>query len=268
VNGVSIASGTTATVPFAGADYDVTVEETQIQVTSAENPLSCADYFGPDNSDRVHIKMKDLAGAAAKLETGALPACARGSASREWVNISQLGSASSSYDGPVVYAKRGTSEGGRECFDFTANVSVGSDLLEVCTNAGRFREPKVGDTFWLSQPNYSIAALRKAQGGPVLLASVEAWWTTTSPAATIEQALGLRVDFAKGCPYATEMNGSGPATTLSLIEAKFATTPATIVHSDDHAVLTIGGQSYDVWVTGDYRDTGASAGFTLIARGS
>ena len=243
---VTIRDSETAVVRLAGIDYDVRVSAQQ--VTPAAD-CRIADY-APDSGVSLDVRAKELAGLLDTLEGGALPSCVVGNDRAVEMGFMLHGATlGTAYDGRVFYERKdSTSDNDTLYFKVEGlpdTVAGQPPEIAISLPPTIFPEPKLGDEFWATMPDYSMGALRDAQSGRLRLAAVYAGSTPVdaSKAAMIEQMLGFPVRFFESCKYANSQNG-----VFSLWDVEFGTTVPVRVHSGSVGSLQIEGSAYEAWV--------------------
>jgi len=260
---VTIADGATATVSIGGIDYVVRVSAQTVAVPASTQ--LCPDYFPPGGL-AVDVQAKDLASLGGALTVDALPACVEGNVVVESANFAITGvDFRTGYEGPAVYSHKVDNYLLFSVMGLTS-LTGDSPMLQIYA-PGLIEEPSVGDEFWASLTSASgaaptVAVLRKAQSGPLLLA----WASGPAPfdaafTAAIAQRLGVQVDTQERCAYAAAAP-SGTSGVVSLWDTFFQTSPPVRVASETTAIVSIAGADFNVWATGE----GSYVSFTLQAR--
>lgn len=245
---VSIADSQTGTVAIGGIDYDVRVSAQLVRAGTQGG--GCADWQAIGGI-AIDAWATDLAGLAAALPTGPLPACAQGNDDSKHVSLSLYEVRNNTpYDGPVFYSGRSPDRSNCFLFDVVGLTSVtGSPpQFEVCAAPDVFSEPAAQQEFWATLPTYSVGALRGPQRGPLLVA-----FATTgvpipaSDAAQIEQTFGVAVGSQRRCDYAALDNAGSVRPLWDLV---FAATPQVTAPSETITSVQIAGTAHRAWYNG------------------
>jgi hypothetical protein len=244
---VTIEDSQVATVAIAGVPYQVRVTAHRESAPS----FGCGiDYF-PENAGglALDVQAQDLKARIANLEQGAPPSCAQGNAPSIDAGFELYGvSASTRYDGPVVYEHQVGSSSWMFSVPGLTPVPV---ELGVQLRGVPFVEPPVGTKLWATLPQIAIGALRESQQGPLIVASA---YTLSAPlqepaASQLAQIFGVAVSAAKSCDYAAPVDEGGSPTTLW--DLAFDTVPPVRVQSGELGKVQLGGKDYAVWVWGE-----------------
>jgi len=244
---LAISDGDTRVARIGGIDYDLglAARRLDIDVSTAKCDVSPGIVF------ELSVRAHDLGPLIATLGHGETPACALGNDKLEgvWIMLSGL-APGDSVDAPVAYTKRGAREGS-DCFDFSVQLfspEPGLPLpsVEVCVPPGSLAEPSKGQELWATILANGISALRRANRGDLIAASiVTSGGNVTS--AQISDALGMPVDMHPGCLYA-EVDSADVLYQHQLLEVAFGAPTPVVVGSQQHGVVSTGATDYDVWV--------------------
>ena len=139
-----------------GVDYDVGLVARSFDY---KQPTGQCFDAGPYAWFQLSVRARDLAALVSTLELGQAPACALGNAEPEDVLVglyNVITAPDISYDGPVLYARRGAREG-FDCYDFDVFDVPGlagspPPTVEACVPPGTLAEPAVGTELWATIP--------------------------------------------------------------------------------------------------------------------
>jgi hypothetical protein len=230
---VVVGDGETATLLLDRVAYDVNLSGFG-WVIAGPGQCGAGPVFPSHLGMRFNLRAQDLAARVTQLPAGIVPFCSRGNFDPKWVVFDTL--APLPYEGPASFI-------GGDAGSFEFALTGGTDLIiQLADLNGQIPVPSVGQTFWLSMPTAEVSVLRSAKDGPVVVAFIDDEGNVPFPSAAIQQALGVNVDLRVSCAYASQG--------LGLVELEFKTTPPVVVRSADHALVTLAGMAYDVWMDG------------------
>lgn len=273
---VTIADGETATVSLGGVPHDVRISAFFVDVPD-EKLRNCPEYQTP-GAVAIDVQARALSSLVEALDVGPPLACARGNAVFPDVAlaINSPTAAHVPYEGPATYARK---VDGALVFDVVGIASTAGEpaVLEVYPS-GLLAEPSPGEELWASivyiDDRHTVTALRRSQGGPLLLGTVAASAPLDAAVvAAVQQTLGVAIAAEVACDYAINdrslfVGSQSEQYVVQLWDVLLGAAPAVRLGSDSTAAITIDGQPLTVWAwaAGSGHDAAVHLTLTATAR--
>jgi hypothetical protein len=246
---VTLSDGEAGTLKLGGFEYDAQVFATRATIGGG----NCySDYFPAEHDFFIELLARSPELITAGLPLGEPPSCSDGNdaAAETWFSL--YGSSGENYAGPVVYA--GVDEA-RQPGAFKLDVpgmapqnGEASVFVLMKATPGTFTPPALGEQLWLDMPDLNVQALRRSQGGELVMATVHGarapLETEPDRKTIIERTLGLSLGAQRRCDY-VELDG-----VQALWDLVVAREPTLFAKSGERTPLEIDGKRYEVWVAG------------------
>lgn len=247
---VTLADGETGTLKLDGLEYDAHVFATRATIGGGK---CYPDYLPAERDFFIELLARSPELITAGLPLGEPPSCSDGNDAAAETFFSLYGlNGDTPYVGAVVYTglDRDVQPGAFK-FDVPGVAPQNGDasvFVLLKATPGTFTPPAVGTQLWLDMPDLNVQALRKSQGGELVMATVHGarapLETEPDRKAVIERTLGLSLGAQRRCDY-VELNG-----VQALWDLVIAREPTILAKSGERTRFELDGTRSEVWVAG------------------